>query len=327
MKRITIIGGGAWGVTLGQVLVDNYHQVLIYDINVDYIQKINNQRHPIFSQIHLGNIVATSNLEEAIDYSNILILALPTQKIRFFLKKLNPLLTQSKNFINVSKGIEQQTQQLISQILYSEIDSTKIKNYACLMGPSHAEEVIHRKITFLLASSLNSLFAREVANLFSNGQYVKVFCSDDVVGCEVSAAFKNSLAFISGLLVGNESFGKNAQAALLTLGLKEQKIMLDLFHAKPETFYSLASLGDLIVTSFNPYSRNFQAGLKFSSGQDLVEIYQNSLQTIEGIYNLQVFYNLACQNNLFLPLIHYTYQVIFEKKPINYILKNILSIL
>lgn len=324
MKKITIMGGGSWGSTLGQVLTDNHNKVLIYDINKNYIDKINNQQHPIFPEINLYNITATNNLQKAIDFSDIWVLCLPTQKIRIFLKQINPLISTKKNFINVSKGIEQQSLQTISQIVQNEIDLYKINNYACLMGPTHAEEVILRKISFLLVASNNQKFALQISKLFSNNQYLKVSCYNDVIGCEICSAFKNCLSFISGLIFEPIIFGKNAQAAFITFGIKEMETILNFFQTQKQTAFSLAGLGDLIVTTFNENSRNFQAGQKMRKGQTLEQIYQKSSQTIEGIYNLQAFFHLSIENNLNLPLIKNAYQVIFQQKPIENIIKNLL---
>lgn len=320
------MGGGSWGSTLGQVLTDNHNKVLIYDVNTNYVDKINNQQHPIFPQINLYNITATNNLQQAIDFSDIWVLCLPTQNIRVFLKQINLLFSNKKNFINVSKGVEQKSHKMIFQMVQDEIDSYKINNYACLMGPTHAEEVILRQISFLLAASHNPEFAVQISKLFSNPQYLKVICSDDVVGCEISSAFKNCLSFISGLISDPIIFGKNAQAAFITFCINEMEIILNFFQAHQKTVLSLAGLGDLIVTTFNENSRNYQAGLKMRQGNTLKQIYQNATQTIEGIYNLQVFYHLSVQNNLFLPLIHNAYQVVFQQKPIENIIKSFLIV-
>ncbi|PQP79855.1 glycerol-3-phosphate dehydrogenase [Candidatus Phytoplasma phoenicium] len=324
MKKITIMGGGSWGSTLGQVLTDNHNKVLIYDINKNYIDKINNQQHPIFPKINLYNIMATNDLQQAINFSDIWVLCLPTQKIRIFLKQINTLFSTKKNFINVSKGIEQQSLQTISQIVQNEIDVYKINNYACLMGPTHAEEVILRKISFLLSVSNNPKFALQISKLFSNNQYLKVSCYNDVIGCEICSAFKNCLSFISGLIFEPLNFGKNAQAAFITLGIKEMETILNFFQTQKQTAFSLAGLGDLIVTAFNENSRNFQAGQKMRKGQTLEQIYQKASQTIEGIYNLKAFYHLSIENHLNLPLINNAYQVIFQQKPIENIIKNLL---
>ncbi|KXT29390.1 NAD-dependent glycerol-3-phosphate dehydrogenase family protein [Candidatus Phytoplasma oryzae] len=322
MTKITIIGGGAWGATLGQVLTDNQNEILIYDINEKYIEKINNQKHPIFN-LPLYNIKVSNNLEKAINFSNIIIICIPAQKIRNLLKKINKIIKKPKNFINVSKGIEIINNKIIYKILQEEIKKNKIKNYACLLGPSHAEEVILRKKTFLTTASYNKNFAKKVCSLFNN-EYFQVNTSLDVIGCEICSAFKNALALISGIL-DNELFDKNAKAAFITFGIKEMQKILLLFKTNPDTSINLAGLGDLIVTAFNNNSRNYKAGRQISLGKTLKEIYKNNNQVIEGIDNLKVFYKLSKIKNIELPIIHSSFQVIFKKKPIKKIINTIFN--
>jgi glycerol-3-phosphate dehydrogenase (NAD(P)+) len=321
MKKITIIGGGAWGATLGQVLTDNNHEVLIYDINEKYIEYINNQKHPIFDR-PLLKLKATNNLKKAINFSDIFILCIPTQKIRKLLKKINNFLNKPKNFINVSKGIEIKSNKTIFQITQEEIEKEKIKNYACLLGPSHAEEVILRKITFLTIASNNEKFSNQIIEIFSNKKYLKIYTSKDIKGCEICGAFKNALALISGLLE-NENFDQNAKAAFITLGIQEMKNILLSLNCNPETAINLTGLGDLIVTSFNKNSRNYKAGRQIILGQKLNEIFSNSKQVIEGIHNIQAFYQISIKNNIKLPIIQNSYKIIFDKKPIHNIINYI----
>ncbi|WP_153369070.1 NAD(P)H-dependent glycerol-3-phosphate dehydrogenase [Candidatus Phytoplasma sacchari] len=321
MKKITIIGGGAWGSTLGQVLTDNKNEVLIYEINEKYIEKINQQKHPIFKNLYLYKIKATNNLKKAVNFSDILIICIPSQKIRNLLNKINKIIEKPKNFINLSKGMENNSNKIIYKILKEEIEQKKIKNYASILGPSHAEEVIYRKKTFLVISSNNEKFAKETSILFQN-KYFKLVFSKDIIGCEICSAFKNALAFISGILE-NELFDKNAKAAFISFGIQEMKNVLTFFKADPETATGLAGLGDLIVTAFNINSRNYKAGYSFRLGKKLDEIYKSSNQVIEGINNLKVFYELSKKNNIYLPIINNSFKVVYDNKPITKIIKII----
>ncbi|MFR0367955.1 NAD(P)H-dependent glycerol-3-phosphate dehydrogenase [Candidatus Phytoplasma palmae] len=323
MNKITIIGGGAWGTALGQVLADNNNKVLIYDINNEYIERINSKKHP-FLNLSLQNIYATNDLKESINFSQNIILCIPTKNIRKVCNQINDILTEKKNFINVSKGTEVESNKFIYQIVKEEIDENKIQNYACLMGPSHAEEVILRKITFLLCASENNIFTHKVSKMFSNNEYFKVFVSNDVIGCEVCSSFKNALSLISGIL-DNDKFDQNAKAAFIFFGIEEMRKILKFFIKKESTCFSLAGIGDLIVTSFNKNSRNYKAGRKIALGYTLEDIYGSSKQTIEGINNLKFFYDISVKNNIQLCLINSAYKVVFEKKPISIILQSILK--
>ncbi|MDC9032106.1 NAD(P)H-dependent glycerol-3-phosphate dehydrogenase [Columbia Basin potato purple top phytoplasma] len=327
MKKITIIGGGAWGSTIAQVLADNKKEILIYDINKEYINKINQHKHPCFDVLLSDKIKATDDLKKALDFSDFIFLSVPAQSMRNLFQKINQNLTLGKNFINLSKGIEFKSNKIISQIIQEEISANKIKNYAFLAGPSHAEEVVLRKITFLNAVSLNQKFALAISQMCSNETYLKVSTLSDVAGCEICSSVKNALAFISGIL-DNSRFLTNARSAFITFSLIEMKKILILFLNinSTETFLSLVGIGDLIVTVFNKNSRNYKAGKQIQMGESLEQIYNKTTQVIEGIYNLKVFYHLAVKNKVNLPIIESAYKAVFDKNAsVNDILFNIFN--
>ncbi|MDO8063990.1 NAD(P)H-dependent glycerol-3-phosphate dehydrogenase [Candidatus Phytoplasma bonamiae] len=324
-EKISIIGGGAWGTTLAQVLADNGHLVLVCDNNIEYVNRIKQHKHSVFDKNLNPNIQATLCLSEALLYSELIILCIPAQKIRLLLRKINLILKkQSKNFINASKGIEVASAKTVQEIIKEELDLFKIKNYGCIMGPSHAEEVINCYLTFLVAASSNSKFTNFISHIFTNATYLKVVCSNDVYGCEICSAFKNVLSLISGIL-DIKNFKNNAKSAFFSIAMLELYELMKYLRFSLETILGVAGLGDLIVTSFNEDSRNYRAGIQIGLGTDIKKIYLNSYQTIEGINNLKAFYHLILEKNIKLPIIKSAYQVVIEKKPANYLLETIIN--
>lgn len=311
--KITIIGSGAWGSTLAQVLTDNNNQVLLYDTNLSYVEKINQGKHPIFND-PLVNVKAVSCLKQALDYSDLIVLAVPMKFMRHLLKQFALMLNTPKSFVNVSKGIEPLTFLRVSEIVKQVIPAPLLANFASLMGPSHAEEVILRKLTLLTAASSNPAFALEIQKLFSCPNYLKVYTSSDLVGNEICSAFKNVLALINGILVA-KNFGINSQAALMSRGILEMSRLVTFYQGNPQTVLGLPGLGDLIATAFSKYSRNFNAGAKIAAGITYQQIIDSSLQTIEGFQTLNAFYQLQLKHNLDLPIIQASYRLIFESKP------------
>src|SRR5690554_5948579 len=158
--HISIIGGGAWGTTLAQVLIDNHHHVKIYDVKQENVDKINQKRHPFFDTVLPDQIYATTNLEEIIEFSNNYLLSVPTKVIRDVLKTLNTHILKPSVFINVSKGIEPDSLKRVSEIVLEEIDQDKYEGFVALTGPSHAEEVILRHLTLLVAASTDLQLAK-----------------------------------------------------------------------------------------------------------------------------------------------------------------------
>ncbi len=311
--NISIIGGGSWGTTLAQVLTDNGNDVLIRDINKDFIKKINETHlHPFFDLEIPSSIKATDSLIDAINFSDVIVLCVPTKVMRMVLHEINDLLKTKKLFVNVSKGIEPSTSFRVSQIVKDEINEANLEGYVALSGPSHAEEVILRKVTSLVAASENEDLAVKVQHIFSNDKYMRVYTSDDVIGVECGGSMKNAIAIISGVASGL-GLGENARAFLITRGIKEIIAITKALGGRMETVYGLSGIGDLIVTASSMNSRNFQCGLKVGQGMSVSEAEGKVVQSVEGIRAIQAGYEIGRKYNIDLPFINAAYAVVEGK--------------
>lgn len=308
--NISIIGGGAWGTTLAQALSDNGNDVLIRDINPNFVKKINEEHlHPFFDVVIPENIKATLDLKEAVEHSEVLILCVPTKAMRSVLHEINTMLNTKKLFVNVSKGIEPETSYRVSQIVYDEIKNEYIDGYVCLSGPSHAEELILRKVTFLVAASEIKEKREYVQRIFSNDKYLRVYTSSDVIGVETGGAIKNAIAIVSGIASGM-GLGENARAGLISRGIKEIAAIVVALGGKMETAYGLSGIGDLIVTASSMNSRNFQCGLKIGKGESIENALESIVQSVEGIRAIKAGYEIGIKYNIELPIINMAYLVV-----------------
>ena len=308
--KVSIIGGGAWGTTLAQSLADNNHEVMIMDVNSDFVKKINvEKRHPFFDVILPNNIIATNDTKEAVDYSDVIVLCVPTKVIRSVLKNINQLSNTKKLFVNVSKGIEPVTSLTISKIVKEEIDTKNYLGYVCLSGPSHAEELILRNLTSLVAASEDLSLAKFIQEIFSNDKYLRVYTTDDVIGVETGGSMKNAIAIISGICSGL-GLGENARAFLITRGMKELVSIVLALGGKMETVYGLSGIGDLIVTASSLHSRNFQCGFNIGKGMSVNEAQGSIVQSVEGIRAIIAGNDIAKKYNIELPLIETAYKVV-----------------
>lgn len=323
--KVGFIGGGSWGTTLANLLSDNGHETLVYDINIDTVNLINNEHsHPFFDSEINTDVIATNNLNEVVDYSDILVLSVPTKVIRNVMENIKSLIKTPKLFINVSKGIEPDTLLTVSGIAEEIFTSKEMKGFVTLSGPSHAEEVIKRQLTLLVAASKNIGDAIIVQELFSNQTYMRVYTSTDIIGVEVAGSVKNAIALVSGVCTGL-GFGENARAALIDRGALEIIRIVSVLGGEKETVYGLAGIGDLIVTASSMNSRNFQAGLKIGKGEDVDSVVNNSKMVVEGVRVLQSAHQIAKKYNLYLPIIETAYKVLFEKLNVNEAIETILT--
>ena len=308
--NISIIGGGAWGTTLAQVLTDNNNSVLIRDINEDFVEKINKRHlHPFFDIVIPTSIRATSSLDEAIEFSDVIILCVPTKAMRTVLTDIRKIIKSKKLFINVSKGIEPDTSKRVSEIVNEVIQKKYNQGYVVLSGPSHAEELILRKATALVAASEMKKNAKFVQDLFANESYLRVYTSNDVIGVETGGAIKNAIAIVSGVASGL-GLGENARAMLITRGVKEIVSIVVALGGKMETAYGLSGIGDLIVTASSMNSRNFQCGLRIGKGMSVNEAVGSLTQSVEGIRAIIAGYEIGKKYNLELPIISTAYKVV-----------------
>ena len=322
--NVSVLGAGAWGITIAQTLTDNGHNVAIYDVNKDFVDSINNGSHPFFKDNKIENIKGFYTLKEALDFAPYIVICVPTKFTRGLLKEVNTLLTDKKVFINVSKGIEPDTSKCVREIVDDEIDKKFIRGYASLSGPSHAEELIQRKLTLLVSASMDKEIAKEVQLLFANGKYLRVYTSTDVIGCEIGGAIKNAIAVVSGVLTGL-GLGENARAALISRGILEIERVVVAMGGKKETAFGLTGMGDLIVTASSLNSRNFNAGIAIGKGESAADAVKNSKQTVEGVRAVLAAYQIGKKFNIELPIINAAYSVLYENIDPVIAIKGVLS--
>lgn len=318
MDKITIIGAGSWGCALGRILADNGYDVLLYDIDEKTIDEINSNhtnKNKLFNAILPNNVKATTSIKEAVNYSEYIVLVVPTAVVRGVLKQINIELTDSKVFINASKGIEPETFKRVSEIVIEEINPEYYQGFVAITGPSHAEEVVAQKLTIVGAASDNIQLAKKVQEMFSNQQYFRVYTVNDLIGAELGGALKNIYAIAAGIVDGI-GFGVNAKAAVISRALVEMKRLAKVLGAKEDTLNGLTGVGDLIVTCTSNLSRNYQAGYMIGTGNNLEETLSKMTMVVEGARTCISAYQAAKKYNVYTPLIDGVYEIIYNhRKP------------
>ena len=314
-EKITIIGAGSWGTALARVVSDNGYDVMIFDVDENVVHEINNF-HTNKAKLPNGKlsekVVATTSLQEAVKFGDLIVLVVPTAVIRQVLANINQVIETPKIFVNASKGIEPSTYKRVSEITYEEIDAKFIKGFVALTGPSHAEEVIQQMLTVVAAASNDMEIAHLVQTIFSNHTYFRVYRVNDLIGAELGGSLKNIIALASGILAGL-GYGDNTKAALITRGLVEMQRLAVALGAKEETLFGLTGLGDLVVTAMSNHSRNFQAGYKIGSGSDLEKTLSEMTMVVEGARSCVSAYHASKELDVETPIIDAVYDIIYNK--------------
>ncbi|WP_347298373.1 NAD(P)H-dependent glycerol-3-phosphate dehydrogenase [Dolosigranulum savutiense] len=312
-EKVTVIGAGSWGTALASVLVENGHEVLIWCRSDQQADEINNQQT---NEKYLPNttlpedLTATSNLEQAVHFSETLLFVLPTNAVRSVAEQIKPLISVPKFVIHATKGIERDSDLRISEVL-ADVLADKLAAVVALSGPSHAEEVMRRDITSITAASDDVVAAERVQSLFMNS-YFRVYTNTDVIGVEIGAALKNIIAIGSGIITGL-GYGDNARAALITRGLAEITRLGVKMGADPLTFSGLSGVGDLVVTCMSPHSRNFKAGQLIGQGYTVEAMLAEVGMVVEGFYTTIGANQLADKYEVDLPIARALYRVLYEE--------------
>lgn len=312
MKKVCVLGAGSWGTALAIVLSENSENVALWTKYEEQVKEINRERtnNKYLKEIKIPkNIYCTTDVEDAVKDSEIVVLAVPSQAIRSISANLSKYISEKQIVVNVAKGLEKETGMRMSQVVKDEIENV---NYAVLSGPSHAEEVAKRLPTTIVVSSLDSKISETVQNAFMT-EVFRVYTNDDVVGVELGGTLKNIIAFGCGICDGL-GYGDNTKSALITRGLHEVKSLGVALGAKEETFNGLSGVGDLIVTCTSQHSRNRMAGYLIGKGYSKEEAVAKVEMVVEGIVATEAVYKRTRGLNKEFPILKAIYSIVFEDK-------------
>lgn len=326
MTKITVFGTGSFGTALANVLAENGHSVLMWGKNENTVDEINqsHQNKRYLKDVTLiETIKATNQLEQAVNFSDIFLIALPTKAIRDVVTEINQHIKTKKTFIHVAKGIENETFKRVSEMIEDSVSKNHKNGVGVLSGPSHAEEVVIKQPTTVAASSKDEHISKLIQDLFMN-DYLRVYTNNDLIGVELGGALKNIIAVASGIVAGM-GYGDNAKAALMTRGLAEISRLGEKLGADPMTFLGLGGIGDLIVTCTSTHSRNYTLGYKLGKGKTTEEALNEMNMVVEGIYTTNSVYHLAKVQNVDMPITNALYKVLFEDKPVKDSVKDLMG--
>ena len=293
--KIGVVGAGKWGMALAYALSEKNSVVI-------------SSRTPR----DIENFVSMKEVLEC-EY---IVITVPAQQVSEWLK--NNFTFKNQKVLVAAKGIEASSGKFLNEIYK---DYIPYANIAFLSGPSFATEVMKSLPTALVVNSTNEALAKEFASFFPS--FIKTYISSDVVGAEISGAYKNVIAIASGICNGLK-LGNNATAALISRGLVEMQRFGRVYGADDDSFIGLSGSGDLFLTASSTMSRNFRVGLGLASGKSQQEILEELGEVAEGIGTTYALYEIAQQKNLYLPIAKEVYNVL-EGKDSMQSLKDLLS--
>ena len=317
MARFAVVGSGAWGTALAAHLARLEHEVMLWAFEREVAEEICSAH--INSAFLPGlalpqTIGASHDMATAVSGAEIVILVPPSTHLRAVSSVLAPVLPRDAIVVIATKGIEEESLRLMSQVVAETMPAVGPERLAFLSGPTFAREVGQGLPTDVVVASTDMVAARRLQSLVHSVS-LRVYTSADPIGVQVGGAIKNVMAIATGASDGL-AFGNNARAALITRGLVEITRLGVTMGAKAETFAGLAGLGDLITTCVSPEGRNRSVGEQIGKGRTLEQVLEKMDSVAEGVPTTRSVMQLARKYNVEMPITEAVHAILFDEKDV-----------
>ncbi|MDC4181941.1 NAD(P)H-dependent glycerol-3-phosphate dehydrogenase [Mycoplasma bradburyae] len=327
-RKVAILGTGAWGTALANVLLKNNHTVKMWGIDLDEIKDLNNgynTRYFGHKKLYKAPDLASTDLEEVVSDCDFVLLAIPSKFFGDVLDKLANVLKDRKiNLINVAKGIDSNTKQFWSDVI-RKLFEKNLLSLTSLLGPSFAIEVFNNHPTVINAVSSDINACKDVCELFNNDTFELIPYQNEL-SAQLFAAIKNVCAIGTGIIF-EQSQSANTRCAFLTKLFNEMDSMyqgLAKDNYNPKDCNQLSGIGDFILTCTNPQSRNFSFG-NLIAKYGIKNALSKNNNTVEGYVAAKTMYELIKANNLELKLLTTIYQILYEDLDESILMKKLIN--
>ncbi len=313
--KVAVIGGGAWGTALADLLARKGEQVTLWARESEVVESVNHRHtNDMFlpGAALAPSLRAEADLAAAIRGAETLVSVPPSHAVRPVMQEAAKALDDARPLVvSASKGLDPDHLERPSSVLAEVLPGgTPV---AVLSGPSFALEVFQRQPTAVVAAAADHAIAQRAQRVFSTS-YFRVYSHTDVVGVELAGALKNVIALAAGILEGL-GLGFNTRAALITRGLAEITRLGVTLGAQPMTFAGLAGMGDLILTATGALSRNRTLGVALGQGQTLDQALAGKAAVVEGVNTTRTAVALGERHGVDMPIAREVANVLFQRKP------------
>lgn len=318
-RTALVLGAGAFGTCIADVLSNNFEKVILKVRSDDVYDSLKSHENAIYlpGQKLSKNIVPAKTFEEVVLNTSgevdLIISGLPTSAIRpFFTEYKNEIENYLKNeipLVSLAKGIDPDTLELPDDLIFDIFPSYK-DQITFLSGPSFAKEIMDQQITLVSLAGKSRKVLLELAEMLGT-DYFKIFATYDIKGTLLGGALKNILAIAGGVIEGL-GYNHNTRAAMITRGIAEMLRFGVVFNARPETFYGLSGMGDLILTTTGGLSRNKMFGLEIAKGRKAKEIISSQRAVVEGYKTLLAVKKLSSKYDIHARIFSGLYDVLYN---------------
>jgi glycerol-3-phosphate dehydrogenase (NAD(P)+) len=329
--RFCVVGNGSWATALVKILTDGGNAINWWMRNTtqkDYIIARRHNPHYLSSAYFNSSLLTISDeLEDAIERSDVIVLAVPSAYIEDVLKGVDPEILQGKKVVSAIKGIVPGADVLVNDYLEEEFNIS-LENYFALLGPCHAEEVASEKLSYLTFSGVDAAMTEEISSYFRTS-YINTITNQDVLGVQYAAVLKNIYALGAGIAHGLEygdnflsvyiantademaGFLRKAGVPHIVVGEHEEEDPVT--HKRAPNYAASVYLGDLLVTCYSPYSRNRTFGAMIGKGYTVQSAQLEMNMVAEGYNASKCIYNINKRINADIPIASTIYSILWEK--------------
>ena len=293
-EHIAVVGAGAWGTALANVIARAGRNVLLATRDRAGAEALTARREsPRLPGAHLDERVGVAPLAPEVGRYDAILLAVPSQQLRDAARAIAPELRKGTPVIACAKGIERRTHKFMTEVI---AETAPAALPAILSGPSFAEDVARGLPAAVTLATHDATIAAELARALGSSAF-RPYHSTDVRGVEIGGAAKNVLAIGAGIVAGR-GLGASAAAALVTRGFAELFRFGRAFGARPETLTGLSGLGDQILTCSSGQSRNYSFGIALGEGDPALA----GGKLAEGIFTAPVLLEMANEKGIEMPI-------------------------
>jgi glycerol-3-phosphate dehydrogenase (NAD(P)+) len=315
MMNVAVLGAGAWGTALAKVLADKQNPTTIWSHRREVADTINeqhvNSRYLPSAELP-ANLRATVDLEEALTGAELVVVVIPSHGLRAVMRDARQHVPANALLCSASKGIENDTLMLMSDVLLDELGHAVQHRLTYLSGPSFAKEVAARMPTTVVIAGTSERETEVVQHSFATDRF-RTYASPDVMGVEIGGALKNVIAIAAGVADGL-GYGHNTRAGLITRGLAEIGRLAARKGANPLTLAGLAGMGDLVLTCTGELSRNRTVGIELGKGRKLGDILATLGHVAEGVKTTKSAFDLSNKLGVDMPITAEVFKILYEDK-------------
>jgi glycerol-3-phosphate dehydrogenase (NAD(P)+) len=333
-RTALIVGAGAFGTSIATILARNFERVIVKVRSEDVYLAIKNDRE---NSVYLPGMKLADNITSALTWDEVdevdknsielIVSGLPTAGISEFFRaehgRFMSYLKRSIPIVSLSKGIDPETLEL-SDDLFFELYPNHKELFTFLSGPSFAKEIMEEQVTLVTLAGRSRKVLQQVSKMM-DCPYFKVFPSYDIKGVLLGGALKNILAIAGGIIEGL-GFNHNTRAAMITRGIAEMNRFGKVYNARPETFYGLSGMGDLILTTTGDLSRNKRFGLDIAAGKKPEDIINSQRTVVEGYKTSRAAHLVSVKYDIRAHIFNGLYEVLYEEKDPSHVIRKLMAL-